>query len=170
MAKNSPKRKKKNNYIRHTLYLRNSLAYDHDLWYTCVKWWFSFFIFFLILIFRTVSEVKGQKIAQNEKQQLHASLAISQEQYTILSWFLVRLCKILKYPVVFFHFFKILIFWVVSEVKEQKMAQNDKTFCLSHSICQEKYSIRFSFMVHMCKIKYLQVVFSFFQNFHFPGC
>ena len=21
-------------------YIRNSIAYDHDFWYTCVKWWY----------------------------------------------------------------------------------------------------------------------------------
>ena len=36
--------------------------------------------------------------------------------------------------IIFFRFFKILIFWVVSGVKGQRMVQNDKTFCLSHFI------------------------------------
>ena len=27
-------------YIRHVPYLRNSKAYNHDFWYTCVKWWY----------------------------------------------------------------------------------------------------------------------------------
>ena len=44
-----------------------------------------FFIFFKIFIFRAVRGVKGQKIAQNEKQQLHLCLShtISQEPYII---------------------------------------------------------------------------------------
>ena len=29
-----------NNYICHAPYLRNSIAYDHDFWYTCVKSWY----------------------------------------------------------------------------------------------------------------------------------
>ena len=41
------------------------------------------FHFLKILIFWAVRGVRGQKIAQNEKQQLHLSLAISQEQYSI---------------------------------------------------------------------------------------
>ena len=36
-AKEGPKWKKKN-YICHTSYLRNSITYGHDFWYTCVKW------------------------------------------------------------------------------------------------------------------------------------
>ena len=35
---------------------------------------------------------------------------------------------------IFFQFFKLLIFWVVSGVKGQRMIQNDKTFCLPHFI------------------------------------
>ena len=39
---------KNNNYICHEPYLRNSIAHDHDFWYTSVKWkyfqvFFSFF-------------------------------------------------------------------------------------------------------------------------------
>ena len=49
-------------------------------------------------------------------------------------------------------FFKILIFLVVRGVKEQKMVQNDKKFCLLHSVSQEPYIIWFSFLVHMCKM------------------
>ena len=40
----------------------------------------AFFHFLEILIFWAV---KGQKIAQNEKQKLHPSRPISQEQYSI---------------------------------------------------------------------------------------
>ena len=38
------------------------------------------FHFSKILIFQAVREVKGQKIAQNEKYKLHLSRTISQEQ------------------------------------------------------------------------------------------
>ena len=36
-----------------TPYLRNSISYDCDFWYTCVKWWYlqQIFSFFKILIF-----------------------------------------------------------------------------------------------------------------------
>ena len=51
-----------------------------------------------------------------------------------------------------FHFFKILIFWVVRGVKGQKTVQNNKKFCLSCSIFQEPYIIWLSFMVFLCKI------------------
>ena len=44
---------KNNNYICHTTYVRNSIAYDHDFWCNCVKWWYlqALFSFFEIFIF-----------------------------------------------------------------------------------------------------------------------
>ena len=42
-----------------------------------------FFHFFEIFIFHAVMGVKGQKIAQNEKEQLHPSCVVSQEQHSI---------------------------------------------------------------------------------------
>ena len=56
----------------------------------------DFFIFSLILIFRVVrggrmGGVKGQKIAQNDKQKLHPSCTIFQKQYSIWSWFMAHL-------------------------------------------------------------------------------
>ena len=55
-------------------------------------------------------------------------------------------------PRCFFHFFEILIIWVVrveGGIKGEKMVQNEKKFCLSCSISQELYIIWFSFMVLM---------------------
>ena len=54
---------------------------------------------------------------------------------------LVHLCKMLISPGDFLHFFKILIFLVVSGVKEQKMTQNKKKIFLSHFISPELYII-----------------------------
>ena len=41
----------------------------------------------------------------------------------------------------FFHFFKISIFQVITRVKGHKMVQSCKTFCLSYSVSQEPYLI-----------------------------
>ena len=57
--------------------------------------------------------VKGQKITQNEKQQLHPSHAISQKQYSIWSNFLVHLCKMMISPE-FFFFFHVFHFYFLS--------------------------------------------------------
>ena len=64
----------------------------------------------------------------------------------------------------FFHFIKILIFWVVGRVKGQKMVQNEKKLCLSRSISQESYIIWFSFMVHICKMVLSTGIFFHFSK------
>ena len=84
---------------------------------------------------------------------------------------MVLMCKmIISAGVFFFHFFKILIFWVVSGVKGQKMVQNDKKICLSHSTSQEPYIIRLLFMVHMSAMIIFSGIFLIFQNFDFLCC
>ena len=55
----------------------------------------------------------------------------------------------------FFSFFQILIFWVVRRVKELKMVENDKKFCLLHSIFEEPYVIWLSFMFVNISLKIL---------------
>ena len=96
--------------IHRTPYLRSCASSDHNFWCMC-KIIMSpgvFFIFFKILIFQDVRGVKGQKLAQNGKEQFHPLRTISQEQYSIWSWFLVHLCKMMIYPCAFFIFLK---FW-----------------------------------------------------------
>ena len=95
----------------------------------------------------------------------YLSRAISQEQYSIWSWFLVYLCKMMF----FFNFFKILIFWVVSVVKGQKMVQNYKKFCLLCFISQESYIIWLSLVVHLCELMISPGVFFIFSKFWFSG-
>ena len=47
------------------------------------------------------------------------------------------------YPGAYFHYLKILIFQVFEGyIKEQKLPQNDKEFCMSHSVSQELYIIQ----------------------------
>ena len=133
---------KNNNYICHAPYFRNSIAYDHDFWYTCVKWYHiisyciiryhisrCFFHFFKILIFWIVNGIKGQKMAQNDKK-FCLSCFISQELYII--WIFIYGTVVWNDTIsrCFLNFFKILIFQVVREVKGQKIVQNDKKLCL----------------------------------------
>ena len=101
---------KNDNYICHATYLRNNIVYDHGFWYTCVKWWYVQG-FFYILIFWAVMWVKGQKIAQNKKRQLYLSCNISQEQYSLWSWLLVHLCKMIICPGFFFIFSFFGLLW-----------------------------------------------------------
>ena len=69
--KNSSKWKTKIT-IHHALYLRNSVAYDHDLWYNCVKWWWylqGFFSFFRFVrgLQSIVSRILGQHPESSKK-------------------------------------------------------------------------------------------------------
>ena len=131
------------------LYLGNSVAYDHGFWDTCVKWWYleEFFkIFFKSLIFWVVSGVKGQKMAQNDKNSVcHTSylrnhtLMWNDDISGCLFNFFKTFCKI----------FSFLIFQVVRRVKGQKTTQNDEKLCFSCLISQEPYIIWSLFMVHM---------------------
>ena len=128
----------------------------------------SFFHFFKILIFQVVSEIKGQNMAQNDKIfcLLHS---ISQEPYILWLSFVVHKCKVMIFPGVFFNFFKILIFRVVSAIKGQKMARNDKKLCLLHSISQEPYMIWLVFVLHKCKMIIFLGFFSIFSKLWFFG-
>ena len=83
--------------------------------------------------------------------------------------FTVHMCKVITSPLGCFIFFKILIFWVVKVVKVQKMVQNDKNFCLSHSVFQKPYIIWFSFKSHLCKMIIYPRGFSIFTKFWFFG-
>ena len=123
----------------------------------------DFFHFLKILIFRIFRGEKGEKIAQNDKR-FFLSHSLSQEPYIIWLSFMVHMCKMIISPGVFFHFFKILILWVLTGVKGQKMIQNYKKICLLHPISQERYII-LSFMVHMCKSPGVFFIFSQFWLF-----
>ena len=92
-----------------------------------------------------------------------------QEPYIMWSLVLVYMCKMMISPGIFFHFFKILIFWVVKEVKGQKMVQNDNKFCPSISISQEPYITWLSFVIHMCKMIISPEVFFIFSKVWFFG-
>ena len=98
------------------------------------------------------------------------SHSISQEPYIIWLSFIISMYKMIIFPGCFFFFFEIFIFWVVRGVKVQKMVQNDKKFCLLHSVSQEPYIIWLSFMVHLCKmIMFLGCFFFIFSKFWFLG-
>ena len=79
---------------------------------------------------------RGKKF-QNDKK-FCLSCLIFQEPYIIRSSFMVHMCKSIIFPNIFFCFFKILNFGMMEVwgrgVKGQKVAHNDKQFCLSRSI------------------------------------
>ena len=125
-----------------------------------------FFSIFQSLDFLGCQGIKVQKWPKMTKNSLlHL---IFQEPYIIWSSFMVHMYvqkdNISRH---FIHFFKNLIFGIISGVKGQKMAQNDKKFCLSHSVSQELYIIWLWFLVHMCKMTIPPAIFSFFQKIDF---
>ena len=98
----------------------------YNTWYTCVKWgYLQFFkIFWKFWFFWLLGGKRAKKPKmENSNYICHAPC---QEQYTIWSWFLVLLCKLMTSPDFFLHFFQIYIFWAVKGVKWQKIAQNEK--------------------------------------------
>ena len=82
-----------------------------------------FFHFFKILIFGLLGGYKGKKWSRMTKNCLLDS--ISQEPYIIWLLFMLQMCKMIISPGTFFNV-KILIFYIVKELKEQKMAQMAK--------------------------------------------
>ena len=113
-------------------YLRNRTSSNHNFWCTCVKRWYlqAFFLFFLK--FWAVSGVNGEKIAQNEKQQLNVSCAISQGQYSIWSWFLIHLCKMMISPGTFFIVLKFSLFGVLARQKGKKLPKMENNNYIHH--------------------------------------
>ena len=106
-------------YIHHMPYLRNSMVYNHDFWYTLG----FFFHFFKILIFWVVifwfSRVKGQEIVQNDKNFVcHAPYLRKHASYDRHLWYVK--CEMIISQVAFFHFFKVLIFLGCSEGQKTK--------------------------------------------------
>ena len=127
-----------------------------------------FLIFFLILIFRAFRGIKGKKLLKMKNGYIRHVLYL---RNSIWSWFLVHLCKMVISPSVFFNFFKILFFGIVTGVKWQKIAQNHNKLCLSRFISQEHHTSYDCHLWYTCvKWWYLHVFFSFVQNFDFLGC
>ena len=163
----------KNGYIRHVLYLRNSI-WSWFLVHLC-KMVISpsvFFNFFKILFFGIVTGVKWQKIAQNHNK-LCLSRFISQEHHTSYDCHLWYTCAKWWYlHVFFFHLFKILIFWVVSGwgLKGREIVQNDKNCVCRALYLRNHTSYNYHLWYTSVKWWYLLECFSVFQNFNFSGC
>ena len=95
---------KNNNYTCHGPDIRNSIAYGHGFWCTCVIWWYLQALFSCFSKF-WFSWLLGQKMAQNYKKFCRL-LFISQEPYIIWLSFMIHLCKMMISSGVFFPFFQ----------------------------------------------------------------
>ena len=135
---------KNKNSIHHVPYLRNSMAYDHDFWYTCVKWWYLR-CFFGLWSKRTKNGPKWQKI-------LSVSLLISGTLHHIWLCFLIHMCKIMISPAIFFIFSKLFFFLVF---QKDKRAKNDPKLLptsVHHALYLRKCRSLSRFLVCRCKI------------------
>ena len=122
----------KNIYIRHTPYFRNSIAYDHDFWYTCLKWWYLqvFLALFEIFIFLAVRGKKGKKLPKmkNINYIQHApylknSIAYDHDfWYSWVKWWHLE---------VFFHCFEIFMITFSWNLHETHLYKSLFSICLS---------------------------------------
>ena len=149
-------------------HLRNSIAYDHDFWYACVKYniFWHFFHFLKFWIFRLLGGSKGKKWPKMTKRSVYCALDLrNHTSHDLHLWYTCVKDNISSF---FLHLFQIFIFGVNCGVKGQRMAQNDKNSCLLHSYLRT-YTWS-QLLVQIIKMMPSLVLFSFFQNFNFPGC
>ena len=91
----------------------------------CVKEWYLQAFWFFVLLGGVGGGGGKGKNSPKWKIRITSVTHLSQEQYSIWSWFLIQLCEMMTSPSrCFSHFFKILIFRVVRRVKGQKMTHN----------------------------------------------
>ena len=87
---------------------KSYMMWDNNFWCICVKYLWDFFSFFQNLYSLGCYGGKSSNNSPKWKKKFHLSCAIFQEQYSIWSWFLVHLCKMMISPHDIFIFSK---FW-----------------------------------------------------------
>ena len=137
-------------YVCCSPYLKNHTSYYCHLQWKCVKWWVQVFFSILKLCFSGGWKIK--KWPKMTKSSICGTLYfrnhISNDLHLLYTYMYERL---------------ILIFRIISGVKGQKMARNDKKFCLYHSVPQEPYIIWLWFGYTCVKWWYIQQIFSYFK-------
>ena len=106
------------------------VAYDHDIWYTCVKLYLqAFFSYFQNFDF---SAVKGQKWSKRAKHSVHRVPYLKNHiPYDCHLWYTFVKCWYLQ---VFSSFW---FSWLLGGKSAKNGKKNDKKFCPLHSISQE---------------------------------
>ena len=132
--------------------------------YKIISLGFFFFHFLKILVFQIVSWAKQQKIFQIDKKFCLSSF-ISQEAYIPWFLFLVNMCKTMTSPDVFFSFFFRNFDFPGCYVG--RIAKNGSKW---RKLLSNRTSYDCGFCHKCVKWWHLQVFFSSFQNFDFPGC
>ena len=132
----------------------------HEIWHMTHVIVFSFLIF---SFFTLLVDKRAKNYPRWKKFCL--SYFISQEPYIIWSWLMVHMHNISRC-----FFFQVLIFGVISRAKEHKMAWNDKNYLCCNLYLSKHTSYDCAFCCTSLKWWHLQMFFSFFSNFVFPGC
>ena len=114
---------------------------------------FFFFHFFDIFIFQVVRGGKRVKNAQNENNNI--SHAISQEQYSIWSWFFVHLSKVMIFLGVFFIFWKFWFFWLLRGWGRGVKVQKNSVCCASYLRNHTSYDFYLFYLWYSCVKWYL---------------
>ena len=116
------------------------------------------FTFFPNFDFQVVSEVKGQKMAQNDKKYVCCTpYCMKHTSYDCDFWY-----TCVKWWQIFFNFFKIFILWLVRGVKGKEMAQNGKKISVTPYL-RSRTSYNSGFWYTCVKWWYLQQFFSIFR-------
>ena len=111
------------------------------------------FIIFIIIfgaLVKMLGLLKGKKQPRMKNRNQIRRESVSQEEYSIWSSFLVHLCKMMISLSIFFHFFKILIFGIVSGLKGQKIPKMPQ-----NSVCRASY--RRNHLLYDCHLWYTSV-------------
>ena len=111
-----------------------------DALFICSKFWFSGFL---------GEGGKEQKMAQNDKK---ICLTPYLRNCTLYDWFFVHMCKMMIYPAIFFHFLKVVIFWV---------------FQSSSIIPKINSEVYIPHLLHMCVIFYASFMLGILQQTKF---
>ena len=149
--------KNEKNYVCCAPFLSNHTSYDCHLWYSSKNWSyiqvFNFDFSGCQQVKRAKNDPTQQKIA------CHAPYLKNYRSYDFIYGVAVSNDGVSR-PFLYFQNFDFLGCQV--GVNGQKMVQNEKSICHSHSIFQEPYIVWLSFVVHKCKMRIFPGVFFFF--------
>ena len=142
--------------------------YDHDFCYTFVKWWYLQVLFSFFQNFDFLGCWWGKRTRNGPNWQKSLSVSCSLSLGTIHHIIvMIHMCKMISPGGDIFIFSKL---WF-SSLLGGKRAKNGPKLQIILSIALHISGL--SCIVHICKMIIYPdtfIFFSFFQNFHFPGC
>ena len=125
------------NCVDHAPYLRKHISWLSFMVHMCKMICPGIFFSFKILIFQVVNGLKVQKMAQHFENVCRTLYFRNHISYDLYLWYTCMYKRIISAGIFILSFNFDNQDHQVGVVKGQKMAQNDKEFCLSHSVFQE---------------------------------